>query len=583
MATITLSGTKSVWNASVDAVISTEDVTLELVVSGDSTGFEYKIKDNIPNSLDHIEIYNPDIYQSSFSDGEPFSQGYHLRFGTFHWTQGGVAQTTTVLAYTNSVTKSQYIFEIGGDAFPTFATAAAYGNFLDSIYSSATASTGPYARKVLIEFAGIPGVSIDNDDIIYGSNDSDDNGAGAAFGYGMGPLIGGTGNDRIFGLGGFDNIQGGDGNDYLDGGTGNDRMHGGDGTDELIGGLGNDWLYGDAGKDVLNGGDGDDTIYGGTENDNLTGGLGNDYLVGGSGADTMIGGEGDDRFYGGSGNDVINGGNGTDQISFAYALGAIQVYLNLGKTRGSDGYDRLSGIEDVIGGHFGDRIIGNTDTNRIEGKGGHDLIKTKGGDDYVNGGDGNDKIIGASGNETFDGGNGADILIGNAGIDVLRGEQGNDFLYGGRDSDTLFGGDGTDVLRGNLGNDTLNGDQGNDRLYGGGNNDVLNGNSGKDSLYGENGNDILNGGEGYDSMTGGAGLDTFIFSSSTSANYDRVKDFTNGEDKLDLSDFGFGAFTDVLAVTTDIGGTLKLKLAPGNVLFLENFALADFDASDVII
>jgi Ca2+-binding RTX toxin-like protein len=156
-------------------------------------------------------------------------------------------------------------------------------------------------------------------------------------------------------------------------------------------------------------------------------------------------------------------------------------------------------------------------------------------------------------------------------------------MYGGRDNDTMFGDGGDDIMRGNLGLDVMLGGAGSDRMFGGGGVDVLNGGSGNDYLFGENGNDTLNGGAGNDSMTGGAGADVFVFEAQAAANYDKVKDFTNGDDKLDLSSFGFGSFADVQALTTDAGWALKLNFGGGNLLYLEGFALADFDVSDVIL
>lgn len=101
--------------------------------------------------------------------------------------------------------------------------------------------------------------------------------------------------------------------------------------------------------------------------------------------------------------------------------------------------------------------------------------------------------------------------------------------YSGADKFTSFA--QNDVLKGNGGSDYLNGANGNDKLYGG---------AGNDLLYGDNGNDLLNGGLGRDIMSGGAGNDTFDFNSIaetgiTAATRDIIRDFTKGQDKIDLS------------------------------------------------
>lgn len=132
-------------------------------------------------------------------------------------------------------------------------------------------------------------------------------------------------------------------------------------------------------------------------------------------------------------------------------------------------------------------------------------------------------------------------LIGNAGHNELRGKGGKDLVIGG---------DGNDILHGGSGNDILTGGNQNDALYGGGGNDILKGEDGDDSLFGRrgndtlkggNGNDILNGGAGLDSLNGGLGDDVFKFTkaahSTNDANADLIKDFTSGEDLIDLAAF----------------------------------------------
>ena len=306
-------------------------------------------------------------------------------------------------------------------------------------------------------------------------------------------------------------------------------------------------------------------------------------LVDTAGSDWLIGQAGDDILIGGGGNDTLDGGIGNDTASYANAGGGVLAYLNWGFSNGADGHDILTNLENLIGGDFADRLVGDAAANVLTGGAGNDILKGKGGNDTLLGGEGNDKLFGGADAETMDGGNGNDILIGLAGADVLDGGAGADHIYGGRGNDTIAGGTSADVLRGNLGDDTLNGGRHNDKLFGGGGNDTLNGGRDNDYLSGENGDDILNGGAGNDNMTGGAGADTFVFEEDSAANYDRVKDFENGVDKIDLSSFNFGSFADVQALASNIASGLKLNFGSGNVLLLEGFTLADFDASDVML
>ncbi|MEO0032096.1 MAG: hypothetical protein RIS94_1854 [Pseudomonadota bacterium] len=227
-------------------------------------------------------------------------------------------------------------------------------------------------------------------------------------------------------------LAGGSGNDSLDGGAGADVLDGGSGNDVLVGGLGTDTAdyaaetgamvvdlaagtaTGD-GADTLSGvenvavGDGNDAVTGsadanlldgGAGNDNLAGGGGDDVLIGGTGADTLYAGDGNDSVDAGAGNDLIIGGNGagndrydggsgTDTVKYTSAIAAILVDLSAAsdqaKSRGSAdagiGVDQLAGIENVIGGNYGDMLVGNAAANRLCGRGGNDVLTGKGGAD----------------------------------------------------------------------------------------------------------------------------------------------------------------------------------------------------------
>ncbi|TLP54437.1 type I secretion C-terminal target domain-containing protein, partial [Pseudomonas mosselii] len=78
-----------------------------------------------------------------------------------------------------------------------------------------------------------------------------------------------------------------------------------DGADTLLGGAGDDIIFGQGGNDYIDGGKGNDILLGGSGNDTLLGGEGNDLLFGGAGNDTLIGGKGNDIMTGGSGADTF--------------------------------------------------------------------------------------------------------------------------------------------------------------------------------------------------------------------------------------------------------------------------------------
>lgn len=199
-------------------------------------------------------------------------------------------------------------------------------------------------------------------------------------------LMGGLGDDSIYGLGGDDSIEGNEGNDWIDAGAGNDCVDGG---------LGDDTAFGSYGQDELMGGEGNDDLYGGDGNDNLDGGLGDDYLAGGNHDDWMSGGEGNDDIYGGEGDDDADGGAGNDYIS----MGA--------------------GNDHAVGGDGDDDVYGGMGDDKLDGQAGNDIVS---GDD---------------GNDLVDGGAGDDYVYGGAGDDIVRGGIGEDYLYGGEGCDVF--------------------------------------------------------------------------------------------------------------------------------------------------
>ena len=177
---------------------------------------------------------------------------------------------------------------------------------------------------------------------------------------------------------------------------------------EVFTGNGNDMVTGNANDNLITTNAGNDTVYGGG---------GNDLITGGSG-------EGDDCYYGGDGRDTVKYTSATASIS-------VNLYSGIATSTGggdaaSIGTDQLHGIEQVIGGRFGDRLTGNGHANRLEGRSGADVL------------------VGGAGNDTLLGGAGRDILAGGAGQDVLIGGEGRDSFRIGSPT----GAGNADVIRG---------------------------------------------------------------------------------------------------------------------------------------
>ena len=106
---------------------------------------------------------------------------------------------------------------------------------------------------------------------------------------------------------------------------------------------------------------------------------------------------------------------------------------------------------------------------------------------------------------------------------------------------------------------------GEDSVYGGAGADNLRGGADNDYLFGGIEADISTGGTGYDRLSGGAGTDTFVFFGRQGT--DRVADFLNNVDKLDLRAFDFDGVAAVQALSSAAAFGLRIDV-PGEGLIL---------------
>lgn len=184
----------------------------------------------------------------------------------------------------------------------------------------------------------------------------------------------------------------------------------------------------------------------------------------------------------------------------------------------------------------------------------------------------NDWLSGKAGRDILIGRDGGDVILGGAGSDLVSGGEGDDRLYGGAEHDLVLGGTGADLLEGGAGLDRLHGSTGNDDLRGG---------ADADRLIAGTGADTLSGDEGNDRSWGGTGADIFVFAAGHGR--DTVLDFRNGQDRIDLTDFGFADFAAVEAIAVQRNFGLSLNFDGGETLALRGLDLDSFDASDVIL
>ena len=266
-------------------------------------------------------------------------------------------------------------------------------------------------------------------------------------------------------------------------------------------------------------------------------------------------------------------------------------------TSGDDTVDGLDS-DDVID------ALGGNDT--VNGNDGADTLTGGAGDDILNGGDGDDTLEGGPGADMLDGGPGSDtasyqhsaaavlvrlhdaraVRLGDAegdtltNIEHLVGSDYNDILAGDGEDNVLRGGGGHDDLYGGPagGDDQMYGDDGDDRIFGGRGNDTLTGGAGNDLLKGGPGDDVLIvDGDDMDVVNGGPGDDTFRFFPSDLGG-GSIQDFTDGEDKIDLT-----AFTNINSMDDldieDYGDNVRIEVSGTD--YLTTIILSDFDVNNL--
>ncbi|WP_456023843.1 calcium-binding protein [Pseudomonas protegens] len=360
----------------------------------------------------------------------------------------------------------------------------------------------------------------------------------------------GTGDFTGYGNDTWNTIVGGSGNDVLFGGARGDSFDGGDGIDVLSYGdstvaMTLNWATGEFSGiadgdtfqniEIIRGSDFGDTFYasGMPWFFGLEGGQGQDLLSfkyafmpmtidlsgaacqplnpvpeysgielieGSQYSDSFIGSASDETFIGGGGGDAIDGGDGIDSVWYLTSASAVDVNLQTGINLGGDAQDdRLSGIEGVMGSQFNDSLTGNETDN------------------FLQGGRGSDLIVGGAGNDVIYGGLVSDI--GPFSLEGAADEAQADQLYGGAGDDVIVSAENDQGTRslGEEGNDSLSVVNG--IADGGIGNDVLIGKGSTYSLFGGEGDDrlILNlvGQQASGGVAdGGEGDDTYVVNAS---------------------------------------------------------------------
>jgi Ca2+-binding RTX toxin-like protein len=384
-----------------------------------------------------------------------------------------------------------------------------------------------------------------------------------------------------------------------------DLIDGRGGDDYLYGYAGNDTLIGGKGEDYMAGGDGDDTYI-------LRVGDGRAFAAGGGIREEFGAGYDTIRIEGIAAQDMRIWSDGG---SYAFSLGRGGVeFVTTGmlSSGSSDFWRRYEAIEfddgTVWTAATGLRLIGSNLGQFTEGTDLGDLIDGRNGDDYLYGYAGNDTLIGGKGEDYMAGGDGDDtyiLRVGHGttfgGANGIREEIGEGYdtirIRGVAADDLRMWSDGTGYalsLGGTGGTpdlefvktsilidgssdfwrriEAVKFDDGtvwtaatglriigtNQGQFGEGTDlgDFIDGRGGDDYLHGHDGNDTISGGTGMDYITGGQGQDVFVYSAGMGL--DRVADFIQGHDRIDLS--GFAGASDFASLAPFIGGTFDTVL-----------------------
>ncbi len=150
-------------------------VTLQFTIINGAPVFSYTVISSSPGDADEVQLnttaINANIDGVSVIPENPMDETF---FVEVQWNDNGVTRTTYVLDIFVPGTDFDYLFVVGGDAFPTFATGTAFEKFLaNDVTSLGGVTSGPFAPNTNISIPGIAGVTVSEDDNVVGTSGND--------------------------------------------------------------------------------------------------------------------------------------------------------------------------------------------------------------------------------------------------------------------------------------------------------------------------------------------------------------------------------------------------------------------------
>jgi Ca2+-binding RTX toxin-like protein len=344
----------------------------------------------------------------------------------------------------------------------------------------------------------------------------------------------------------------------------------------LTGSAYNDTLYGDGGDNVLDGGGGINTLSYANAAAGVTVSLaiGAAQNTGGAGTDTVSNFQ---NLIGSAFNDtregygVLDGGGGVNTVTYAHALGAVNVSLAL-QGQAQSGNNSLSNFQNLTGSaHSGDTLEGDGGNNVLDGGGGFsDTVS------YAHAASGVTVSLALQGSGQNTLGAGTDTLsnfqnlTGSAFNDTLEGDAGDNVLDGGAGINTVSYAHATAGVT-----VSLAGQGWVQNTVGAGNDTLTNFQNVIGSAYA----DTLTGATGTSSLTGGLGADTFKIASSAAKT--AITDFSHAQgDQIDLTAItGITSFSQLTAEMGQSGADTVIDTGSG-LLTLKNVTASSLAAGD---
>ncbi len=350
---------------------------------------------------------------------------------------------------------------------------------------------------------------------------------------------------------------------------------------------------------------------------------GDDWFGGGSGNDVMLGSVGADTFEGGAGSDTVN---------YSNTFVGTGVYVNLARGWGARGLaegDKYDSVENVIGTHLADEVIGSDYNNDIRTGLGNDIIHLSAGADTIDGGGGNDLLLGyghgIAVNLSIGSGTGG-IALGDTYLNIenvlllgdnnsVVGTTGNNWIAGRGANFTGIGGDGDDEFAVHPLGGSIDGGSGTDtvdfgefyRIIGGkqpptvgvvvdlaGNQAFANHHGGGpittvtniENAYGTTGSDVFIGNGADNVFTGDDGGDYFVFDHDGSGERDVITDYEAGIDFINLAATEVRDFADLADGEgrrfEQVGNDTVIYTGDDNEILLQGVRAADLSTGDFL-